>query len=130
MGKNLKTIKDSLRDALKAEDRYSPSLEPQIDIAAGYALAFQKLTKELEDLDVVIVRDTEDLDSVPELDEAVRSFPTISENYRKALACIGLAAAVVEESPKVGRPSKTLPATTDEDELAKLMSKVTGNSND
>lgn len=130
MRKTLKTLKDALRSALEAEGRYSPALEPQIDIAAGYALVFEKLSKELENLDSVIIRETEDLDSVPELDEAVRSLPVIAENYRKALACLGLATAVVEESPKVGRPAKTLPTTTDEDELAKLMFKVAGNGND
>ena len=125
MSKQLTLIKKDIREALEAEGRYHPSLDPQIDIAAGYALAFKKLTAELENLTSIIVRDTEELDAVPELDECVRVLPTIAENYRKALACIGLA-PMVDDSPKTGRPAKAVPVNNDDDELAVLMAKVKG----
>lgn len=126
MGKQIAALRCRIKMALESEGRYSPSLDPQIDIAAGYALVFKKLTAELEELDTVIVRDTEDIDSVAEVDEGVKALPAIAENYRKALACLGLASTILEESPKVGRPPKTPVPTSDEDELEKLMRKVEG----
>ena len=128
MGKQLAALRQKLKAALEADGRYQPSLDPQIDIAAGYALVFKKMTAELEELDAVVVRDYEEIDAVPEIDEGVKAFPAIAENYRKALACLGLAATIVEDSPKVGRPAKTPVPTSDEDELVKLMGKVNGNS--
>lgn len=128
MGKQLLAIKTKLKSALEAEGRYVPALDPQIDIAAGYALVFKKLTAEIEALDCVVIRDFEDLDATAEIDESVKALPTIAENYRKALACLGLATTIIEETPKMGRPSKTPVPTTDEDELTKLMAKVNDNT--
>ena len=128
MGKQLAALKQKLKSALEAEGRYSPALDPQIDIAAGYALVFKKLTAELEELDCVVIRDFEELDASAEIDEGVKALPMVAENYRKALACLGLATTIIEEAPKMGRPSKTPVPTSDEDELTKLMGKVNGNS--
>lgn len=128
MGKQLLAIKTKLKSALEAEGRYAPALDPQIDIAAGYALVFKKLTAEIEALDCVVIRDFEDLDATAEIDECVKVLPGIAENYRKALACLGLATTIIEEAPKMGRPSKTPVPTTDEDELTKLMAKVNDNT--
>lgn len=128
MGKQLLAIKTKLKSALEAEGRYVPALDPQIDIAAGYALVFKKLTAEIEALDCVVIRDFEDLDATAEIDECVKALPTIAENYRKALACLGLATTIIEETPKMGRPAKTPVPTSDEDELTKLMAKVNSNT--
>lgn len=128
MGKQLAALKQKLKSALEAEGRYTPALDPQIDIAASYALVFKKLTADIEELDCVVIRDFEELDATAEIDEAVKALPRVAEDYRKALACLGLATTIIEETPKMGRPSKTPVPTTDEDELTKLMGKVNGNS--
>lgn len=128
MGKQLIAIKAKLKSALEAEGRYVPALDPQIDIAAGYALVFKKLTAEIENLECVVIRDYEELDATAEIDESVKALPGIAEAYRKALACLGLATTIIEEAPKMGRPAKTPVPTTDEDELTKLMAKVNNNS--
>lgn len=128
MGKQLQALRAKLKSALEAEGRYSQALDPQIDIAAGYALVFKKLTAELEELDCVIVRDYEELDATAEIDEAVKALPGVAENYRKALACLGLATTVIEEAPKIGRPAKASVPMSEEDELNKLMAKVNDNN--
>lgn len=128
MGKQLAALKQKLKSALEVEGRYSPALDPQIDIAAGYALVFKKLTAELEELDCVIIRDFEELDATAEIDEGVKALPMVAENYRKALACLGLASTIIEEAPKMGRPGQTPVPTSDDDELEKLMAKVNNNT--
>lgn len=126
MGKELTKIKMELRNALKAEGRYTKAMEFRIGIAAGAALLHNRLVADIEKLASPVVRDNEDLDFIPAPDEAVRLLPKAAKEYHNALVALGLADGFIDDSPKVGRPSKDLPAVSDRDELTQLMNKTIG----
>ena len=66
------------------------------------------------------------MDFVPAPDEAVRLLPHAAKEYHNALVALGLADGFVDDSPKVGRPAKEVPASSDKDEVQSLIAKTLG----
>lgn len=126
MGKEFKKIEDEIRDALKAEGLYREGMQFRIRIAAGAALLHKKLLDDIEKLKSPVIRDGEDMDFVPAPDEAVRLLPHAAKEYHNALVALGLADGFVDDSPKVGRPAKEVPASSDKDEVRSLIAKTLG----
>lgn len=126
MGKELKKIEDEIRDALKAEGLYREGIEFRIRIAAGAALLHKKLLDDIEKLKSPVLRDGEDMDFVPAPDEAVRLLPHAAKEYHNALVALGLADGFIDDSPKVGRPAKEVPASSAKDEVQSLIAKTLG----
>ena len=126
MGKELTKIKMELRAALKELGTYNKGMEFRISIAAGAALVHKKLLEDIEPLKSTVVRDYEDMDAVPAPDEAVRLLPSVAKEYHNALVALGLAEGFVDDTPRVGRPAKEAPATSDRDALDALIKKTIG----
>lgn len=126
MGKELTRIKAEIRAALKAEGLYTKGMEFRIGIAAGAALLHKKLLDDIERLKSPVIRDGEDMDFVPAPDEAVRLLPHAAKEYHNALVALGLADGFVDDSPKVGRPAKEVPASNAKDEVQSLIAKTLG----
>lgn len=126
MGKELTKIRMELRNALKAKGTYDKGMEFRISIAAGAALLHKKLLDDIERLKSPVVRDYEDMELPPAPDEAVRLLPAAAREYHNALVALGLAEGYIDNSPKVGRPPKEVPAMSDRDQLAQLMGRTIG----
>lgn len=126
MGKELTRIKAEIRGALKAMGTYDKGMEFRISIAAGAALLHKRLLDDIEKLPSPVVRDYEDMDLPPAPDEAVRLLPLAAKEYHNALVALGLADGFVDDSPKVGRPSKESAPTSDRDALAHLLKATIG----
>lgn len=124
MAREYNDIKAKLRKVLKEMGTYKPEMEFRIEIAAGAALLYARLVKDIESLQSPVVRDNEDMDFVSAPDEAVKLLPKAAKDYHNALVALGLAENPVED-PKPGRPANPQPLS-DDDELKKLMMKTTG----
>lgn len=124
MAREYNDIKAKLRKVLKGMGTYKPEMEFRIEIAAGAALLYARLVKDIESLQSPVVRDNEDMDFVSAPDEAVKLLPKAAKDYHNALVALGLAENPVED-PKPGRPANPQPLS-DDDELKKLMMKTTG----
>lgn len=125
MGKKLKKIKSELIELLRADGRYSESMDPLIEIAAGHALLHRKLLDDIERLHSPVVRENEFVDcSGP--DEAVKLLPQTAMDYHNALAAIGLADGFQDNTTPAGRTAKGAAPTSDRDELARVMRIATG----
>ena len=126
MAREYNEIKAKLRSTLKALGKYDKGMEFRIDIAAGAALLYQRLVKDIEKLSSPVVRDYEDMELPAAPDEAVRLLPAAAREYHNALVALGLAEGFIDNSPKVGRPPKEVPAMSDRDQLAQLMGRTIG----
>lgn len=126
MAREYNEIKAKLRSTLKALGKYDKGMEFRIDIAAGAALLYQRLVKDIEKLSSPVVRDYEDMELPSAPDEAVRLLPAAAREYHNALVALGLAEGFIDNSPKVGRPPKEVPAMSDRDQLAQLMGRTIG----
>lgn len=125
MGREYNDIKMKLRNALKKAGRYGPEMEFRIEIAAGASLLYNRLVKDVEQLESPVVRDYEDMDLIPGPDEAVKLLDKAAKSYHNALVALGLAENVIEE-PKVGRPANLQQPISDDDALSILMKKTIG----
>lgn len=125
MAREYTDIKAKLRNTLKKMDVYKPEMEFRIEIAAGAALLYQRLVRDIESLQSPVVRDSEDMDYVAQPDEAVKLLPKAAKDYHNALVALGLADNIVED-PKPGRPANPTLPLNDNDEVARLMRIVNG----
>lgn len=123
MGKQLVDVKMKIRAALKAVGKYDKSQEFLIDIAAGYAVAHKKLLQDIEVLESAVLRDGEELDFVSSLDESIKVLPSVSDNYHRALAALGLGGITQESTGSV--QSSVNNFVSDKDAVAALIKKVT-----
>ena len=124
MAREYNDIKMKLQNTLKKMGAYKPEMEFRIEIAAGAALLYARLVKDIEQLQSPVVRDNEDMDFVAAPDEAVKLLPKAAKDYHNALVALGLAENVIED-PKPGRPSTQQPVS-DDDALSMLMRKTIG----
>lgn len=124
MAREYNDIKAKLRNTLKALGKYDKGMEFRIEIAAGAALLYQRLVKDIEQLQSPVVRDNEDLDFVAAPDEAVKLLPKAAKDYHNALVALGLADNMIED-PKPGRPASPQ-QVSDSDELDRLLNITIG----
>lgn len=120
MAREYTDIKAKLRNTLKKMDVYKPEMEFRIEIAAGAALLYQRLVRDIESLQSPVVRDSEDMDYVAQPDEAVKLLPKAAKDYHNALVALGLADNIIDD-PKPGRPASPTQPLNDNDEVARLM---------
>lgn len=125
MAREYTDIKLKLRNALKKKGVYDPGMEFRIEIAAGASLLYNRLVKDVEKLESPVVRDYEDMESIPGPDEAVKLLDKAAKSYHNALVALGLAEGVIEE-PKPGRPANPQQPVSDNDALQVLMRKTIG----
>lgn len=125
MAREYTDIKAKLRNALKKMGVYKPEMEFRIEIAAGAALLYQRLVKDIESLQSPVVRDSEDMEYVAQPDEAVKLLPKAAKEYHNALVALGLADNIIDD-PKPGRPASPTQPLNDNDEVARLMRTTIG----
>lgn len=125
MAREYTDIKAKLRNTLKKMGVYKPEMEFRIEIAAGAALLYQRLVKDIESLQSPVVRDSEDMDYVAQPDEAVKLLPKAAKEYHNALVALGLADNIIDD-PKPGRPASPTQPLNDNDEVARLMRTTIG----